>query len=285
MPLLRTLLATAALAAGVAAPAHAIVGGNDASPGEYPYVAYILIDKSSQCTGTLVDPTHVITASHCASLVPGGVVNVPVGAPGQRIEVSVGAHEQPTPTLTGLSSDGEYRKVTRVDTNPDYVGVNSVKGDVSILTLDRPSTKTPIKIASAAERSSWAPGTTATVAGFGTTESGGDVADVLQEATVPIRTDADAAEAYPYLVGGVDPFFGGFEPATQLAAGDGGTDTCQGDSGGPLLVNSPNGRRLVGDTSYGAGCVDPEYPGIYGRIADTTLREWIRSVAPNAIAG
>ena len=40
--------------------------------------------------------------------------------------------------------------------------------------------------------------------------------------------------------------------------------------------------RLVGDTSYGAGCAEPGFPGVYGRLADTTLREWIRSIAPNA---
>ena len=65
MPLLRTLLATLAVTAGVATPAHAVVGGQDASPGEYPYVAHILIDRAFQCTGTLVTPTHVVTAAHC----------------------------------------------------------------------------------------------------------------------------------------------------------------------------------------------------------------------------
>jgi hypothetical protein len=42
--------------------------------------------------------------------------------------------------------------------------------------------------------------------------------------------------------------------------------------------------RLVGDTSYGAGCAEPGFPGVYGRLADTTLREWIRSIAPGAIS-
>ena len=118
------------------------------------------------------------------------------------------------------------------------------------------------------------------------TESDGDQPDVLQEARVPIVVDKDAAQAYPYLVEGVDPLFGGFESGTQVAAGypQGGVDTCQGDSGGPLLVPAGTGMRLVGDTSYGAGCADPGFPGVYGRLADTTLREWIRSVAPAAIS-
>ena len=95
-----------------------------------------------------------------------------------------------------------------------------------------------------------------------------------------------AAEAYPYLIDGVDPLLGGFESETQVAAGfpNGGVDTCQGDSGGPLLVPAGTAMRLVGDTSYGNGCAEPGYPGVYGRLADTTLREWIASIAPDAIA-
>jgi secreted trypsin-like serine protease len=157
---------------------------------------------------------------------------------------------------------------------------------VAVIELDRPSAKSPIKIASGAERSLWRAGTLATIAGFGVTESGGDQPKYLQEARVPIVEDAVAAKAYPYLVDGVDQVRGGFESQTQVAAGypKGGVDTCQGDSGGPLLVPSSSGWRLVGDTSYGAGCAEPGYPGVYGRVADRTLRTWIASVAPGAVA-
>ena len=126
----------------------------------------------------------------------------------------------------------------------------------------------------------------ATIAGFGVTEADGDQPDVLQEARVPIVADGVAAEAYPYLVPGVDQVFGGFENRTQVAAGfpEGGVDSCQGDSGGPLLVSAGSGMRLVGDTSYGAGCAEPGSPGVYGRLADSTMRDWIASIAPNAIS-
>jgi len=288
MPTLRTCLLAIALSVGITTPAHAIVGGQDASPGEYPYVAHVLIDRAFQCTGTLVTPTHVISAGHCSSIVPGGVANVPVGHPGQLIEVSIGAHKTPSATLLGgYKSDGEHRVGKQVSVAPGYLGVGSVSSDVVVIELDRPSTKTPVKIANAQERAIWEPGDLMTIAGFGNTESGGDQPEVLQEAQVPIVDDKTAAKAYPYLVDGVDPLFGGFESRTQVAAGyvgNGGVDTCQGDSGGPLLAPISGGFRLVGDTSYGVGCAEPDYPGVYGRLADTTLREWIRSVAPDAIA-
>jgi secreted trypsin-like serine protease len=287
MPLLRTLLATLVIGLGVAAPAQAVVGGNDATPGEYPYVAHVLIDRAFHCTGSLVTPTHVVTAAHCGSIVPGGVANVPVGQPGQLIEVSIGAYETPSASLTGgYQSDGEMHVGKFVSVAPGWLGLGSVSSDVSVIELGRPSAKAPVKIASAAERSLWTAGTMATIAGFGVTESGGDQPDVLQEARVPIAEDAVAAEAYPYLVEGVDPVFGGFESRTQVAAGfpQGGVDTCQGDSGGPLLVSSSSGMRLVGDTSYGVGCAEPGFPGVYGRVADTTLREWIATVAPGSVS-
>jgi secreted trypsin-like serine protease len=234
-----------------------------------------------------VTPTHVVTAAHCGSIVPGGVANVPVGQPGQLIEVSIGAYNTPSTSLTGgYRSDGEMHTGKAVAVNPGWLGLGSVGHDVSVVELDRPSAKAPVKIASAAERSLWTAGTMATIAGFGVTESGGDQPDVLQEARVPIVADSVAAEAYPYLVEGVDPLFGGFENRTQVAAGfpQGGVDTCQGDSGGPLLVSSSSGMRLVGDTSYGAGCAEPGFPGVYGRVADTELREWIATVAPGSVS-
>src|SRR5829696_10276228 len=288
MSRLVTLLATLAHALGVTSSAHAVVGGNDAAPGEYPYVAHIVIDRSFQCTGTLVTPRYVVTAAHCSSLAPGGIANVPIRQPGQLIELSIGAHKTPSASLLGgYESDGEKHVASAVFVNPGWAGLGSVSHDAAVIELDTPSSKTPVKIASAAERSLWTAGTLATIAGFGVTESGGDQPDVLQEARVPIVEDSVAAEAYPYLVPGVDALFGGFENKTQLGAAypQGGVDTCQGDSGGPLLVPAPSGGfRLVGDTSYGAGCADAGYPGIYGRIADTELRTWIASVAPGSIS-
>jgi secreted trypsin-like serine protease len=287
MSRLVTSLATVALGLGVSSPAYAVVGGNDAAPGEYPYVAHILIDRSFQCTGTLVTPRHVVTAAHCSSLAPGGIANVPIGQPGQLIELSIGAHETPSASLLGgYQSDGEKHVARTVFVNPGWAGLGSVSHDAAVIELDTPSSKTPVKVASAAERSLWTAGTLATIAGFGVTEADGEQPVVLQEARVPIVADRDAAAAYPYLVEGVDPLFGGFESRTQVAAGypEGGVDTCQGDSGGPLLVPAGSAMRLVGDTSYGAGCAEPGFPGVYGRLADATMREWIRSIAPNAIS-
>jgi secreted trypsin-like serine protease len=267
--LLRTCLATLALTVAFAPSAHAVVGGQDASEGEYPYVAHVTIDKLFGCTGTLVDPTHVVTAGHCSSLT-GVALATPIGQPGQLIDVqldSIRAHE----------GEGRSVPVAQVHVHPNYVFLNDPSYDVAVLELAEPVEGVPtVKVAGADEEGLWSPGTMATIAGFGVTSEGGDPPDVLQEAQVPITTDAYAADAYD-----------SFENRTQIGAGypQGGTDTCQGDSGGPLLVPGPSGFRLAGDTSYGDGCARPGKPGIYGRVGDDTLREWIRSVSPDAVAG
>ena len=112
--------------------------------------------------------------------------------------------------------------------------------------------------------------------GTRTSEEGGDLPDTLQKAQVPITTDATCASAYP----------SSFEAQTQICAGypQGGVDTCQGDSGGPMFGrNAAGALRVVGATSYGEGCARPNKPGVYARVGDDTLREWIRQQAPNGV--
>jgi len=267
MTRLRLCLLSLALLLVPAQSAHAIVGGHDVPAGKYPYVAYITIDSAFACTGTLVAPTFVLTAGHCSSITP-GAASIPVGQPGQLITVSLGSNRP---------DQGQHPAVKRTIVNTNYNILNGDSYDASLIELATPVNLPTVQVAGAGETGLWAAGTTATIAGFGVTSEGGNAPDVMQEAQVPITTDAYASNAYG----------SSFDPKTMLAAGfpNGGVDTCQGDSGGPLLVPAPTGGfRLAGDTSWGEGCAQPGKPGVYGRIGDSTLREWIRTNAPGAVA-
>ena len=83
---------TAAILGAAAAPSSAVVGGNDASPGEYPAVAEITFGPFL-CTGTLITPDWVLSAGHCGS-VTGAAVATPASWPPQLINVRIGGVNQ-----------------------------------------------------------------------------------------------------------------------------------------------------------------------------------------------
>ena len=245
---------TVALMGAAAAPSSAVVGGGDASPGEYPAVAEITFGPFL-CTGTLVTPDWVLTAGHCSNLT-GGMPATPASWPPQLINVRVGGVTR---------TDGERRTVGRVVMHPDYLLTSGY--DISLLQLAQGSTMAPTQVAGDGERSLWSAGTTESIVGWGVTQENGSRPQRLQEAQVPITTDAYCAGAYS-----------DFDPATMVCAGfpQGGVDTCQGDSGGPMFGRTSTGTlRIVGTTSFGEGCARPGKPGVYARVADDTLRPWI----------
>ncbi|MEA2444615.1 MAG: hypothetical protein QOJ12_1907 [Thermoleophilales bacterium] len=256
------LALVSALLAVTASPSLAIVGGHDAPAGKYPAVARISYG-AFLCTGTLIAPDTVLTAGHCSSAT-GAAVSSPVGWPAALIDVRIGGN---TP------NDGERVPVSKVTIPPSYL--LSDGSDISLLTLSKASTKAPVKVAGSADRAIWSAGTTETIAGWGVTKEGGSTPAVLQEAQVPITTDAYCAAAYST-----------FDASTMVCAGfdQGGVDTCQGDSGGPMFgTSTAGGLRVVGSTSFGEGCARPKKPGVYARVADTALREWIRTQSPAGV--
>jgi trypsin len=138
--------------------------------------------------------------------------------------------------------------------------------DVAIwkLSTSVPTSSTIGYVALPASGSDPAAGSTATVAGWGTTSSGGSTSPTnLLKVNVPVVSRATCRAAY------------GTSAITDrmFCAGEGGRDSCQGDSGGPI-VNSA--RTLIGVVSWGNGCADPDYPGVYTRVS--ALLSFINSV-------
>jgi trypsin len=263
----------AAVVLCAAAPAGAVVGGTPVPDGQLRYVANIAIGGSFGCTGTLIAPDWVMTAGHCGSLT-GAIVPTPIGMPAALIDVKLGS-------VHTDGSGAEDHAVQQVVVDSDYIVTNGSGNDVTLLKLDHPSSVPPVHIAATGERHIWDPGTKARIAGFGLTSEGAqDPPDTMQQARVPIQSDADCAKAYPDGVGG-----GAYDPKTMLCAGypQGGTDTCQGDSGGPLLATALDGTpRLAGATSFGDGCAEPGKPGVYARVAEGPIRAFVQRFAPGA---
>ena len=104
-----------------------------------------------------------------------------------------------------------------------------------------------------------------TVIGYGTTTEGGFQPSTLQEVVINYIPTETCNVNYSGKING----------ATMLCAGvGGGKDSCQGDSGGPLVVRNGDAFIQVGIVSWGYGCADPSYPGVYSRVSGEI--DWIK---------
>ncbi len=78
-------------------------------------------------------------------------------------------------------------------------------------------------------------------------------------------SDSTCSSAYP----------SDLEPESMLCAGEEGKDSCSGDSGGPLACPHSDGDpKLAGVTSFGQGCGEPGFPGVYTDVA--YYLDWIQ---------
>lgn len=240
-----------------------VVNGREPVGTEVRSLVYIR-SGGSICSGTLVDPTHVITAGHCAH--------------GRSVSsITVGS------TPTGVLPITAWTPVTAVQVHPEYDST-TYDNDIAVLTLLLPlSDADPMPLATAPQsRTALRAGSAVTSAGFGYTSSRGPLSDRARVADlVVVPNRVCASTELTYSLGGVTFVGLGVDTSTAVCA-IGVTapdeliiDTCQGDSGGPLIAQTFTGPRLVGLVSGGVGCAGFEdgaelaekTPGIYTRTA------------------
>jgi secreted trypsin-like serine protease len=274
-----------------------IVHGGNASATDFPFQALLYVaggDPTSTptapggdriCGGVIIDETHVITAAHC-------VYDVfranQASSPGDY-DVLVG-----TADLSD-NTNAETRSVSALSFDPRY-DPNTNVHDVAVLTLSSAlaltSTVAPIDILDATTfKNLFFTATTLTVSGWGdmTAEpadgSGTPTfSNTLQSVDVPLVADDKCVS--DYAAGSVT-----VDPTLLFCAGDGATlstipDSCQGDSGGPIVYDtdpSPTTTyKLVGLVDSGIGCAQQTFPGIYTRIAEDNVKDFLNPLPPPA---
>ena len=236
-----------------------IIGGQLAGPGEWPWQVALInaggdpyLDQ--YCGGSLIETDWVVTAAHCVT-----------GSDPGDVQVLAGIHNLDNPEAGYQRLD-----VAEIFVHPQYNQAAQHDKDVALLRLDDDANLGPtsggqmvatVSLVSAGG-GNWA-GAQASISGWGHT--GGGYPTQLMEAVVPVVTNADCNDGNSY---------NGAVTANMLCAGyaAGGVDTCYGDSGGPLVVDGPN-WKLAGITSWGNGCAQPNYYGVYTRVS--SMVGWI----------
>ncbi len=193
--------------------------------------------------GVLIAKRWVLTAAHCLDF--------------YTPDFDIGAHSK---------SDGKPIVSESIISHPSYDSTLFLN-DIALVYLSEEVVEKPyVKISPDMVNHA---GTSMTVIGFGLTDqydyfSG---SSYLQRTNVEYMDSGLCRLAYPKEI---------IDAGMMCASSKDGNDSCGGDSGGPLLLtpsDNPMDDSLVGIVSWGYGCGDSRYPGIYTRIS--RYYDWI----------
>uniref|UniRef100_A0A182M8Z6 trypsin n=1 Tax=Anopheles culicifacies TaxID=139723 RepID=A0A182M8Z6_9DIPT len=224
---------------------HRIVGGFEINVADTPYQVSLQYHKRHICGGSILSSKWVLTAAHCTD-----------GSTPSSLTVRVGSSMH--------ASGGKVARVANIVQHPKYDD-STTDFDYSLLELkDELKLSDDVKpVALPKQDEAVKDGTMTIVSGWGNTQSAAESNAVLRAANVPTVSQKKCNKAYAQFGGVTD---------RMLCAGyqQGGKDACQGDSGGPLVADG----KLVGVVSWGYGCAQAGYPGVYSRVA--SVRDWVR---------
>jgi trypsin len=228
-----------------------ILGGREVPIGEKTWQVGLRSSANSTtwCGGSLIAPTHILTAAHC-----GG---------GYAKYVSIGTH------FVNGTADGEQIEVINEILHPQFDN-ETLDYDFMIIELARPASFKPVKLQDPDFQLT--PGELLTVSGWGDTTDGGNQSEVLLEVDVRAYDNKDCQKVYNlYNYTIQDNMF--------CAGGLPNEDSCQGDSGGPITIYQDGEDVQVGVVSWGEGCGILGVPGVYSRLSSAF--DFIYQVVPS----
>ena len=231
-----------------------IVNGQDASHCEWRWQVSLRTSYGFHfCGATLISPRWVMSAAHCID--------------GSTFVVVVGDYNKDS---HGDEDEREHT-VLRTVVNPNYTE-SRFNHDFALIELEQEVEMGGCAAAACLPFEDIGAGQECFITGWGTLSSGGSSPSHVQEGLVLTLSNEECAERYQ----GQDDIL----PNMLCAQGTsslGIVDSCQGDSGGPLVCPGADGRYyLHGATSWGYGCAQAQYPGVYARVS--AVMPWVQSV-------
>nr|XP_022918863.1 trypsin-7-like [Onthophagus taurus] len=230
-------------------PDGRIVGGESVNIEDYPYQVQLLYWELHICGGSIISSRYIVTAAHCTN-----------GTVASELSIRYG---------TSIRNDGgDIAQVATLYQHPEY-DEETADFDISLLKLGEDllfaDKVQPIKLPSLNE--AIPVGELCVVTGWGRLEHNGVPPLQLQAVRIPIITLEQCREAYAVRNLTVS------DRMICAAYPSGGKDACQGDSGGSLVVDDV----LFGIVSWGIGCADPNFPGVYASVS--ALRSYITEIS------
>ncbi|WKZ57170.1 MAG: trypsin-like serine protease [Bdellovibrionota bacterium] len=226
-----------------------IINGSSCTIGDSPIVRLDVFFGADQyrCTGNVIAPRVVLTASHC---------------------IAAGADRASAVDI--VPGDGNTYSATGYALHPNNGTGTPGPYDLAILTLDQDLPTRVLSIVSASD--SFTSGETAYIAGYGRVGigvGGNSTSDELMAGKMRIN-DVTSEEIIAL-----------FDHATDGAEW---ANTCNGDSGGPLVVARDSSYVLAGITSYGYSedCGPTDTSG-FVNLQSSVNRQFIDTYAPDAI--
>ncbi|XP_061221474.1 trypsin I-P38-like [Neopsephotus bourkii] len=244
---MKYLLFVAFLGVAVAFPVNndddddKIVGGYTCAANSVPFQVS-LNNGYHFCGGALINSQWVVSAAHCYKY---------------SMQVHLGKHN-----LALKESTQQVIRAAKIIRHSDF-NSDTLDNDIMLIKLATPAQLNAAVQTVALPTRCVTAGTECLISGWGNTRSSGSAyPDTLQCLKAPVLSSSACSRAYP-----------GDITSNMICVGflEGGKDSCQGDSGGPVVCNG----QLQGIVSWGLGCAQKGYPGVYTKVCNYV--SWIRA--------
>uniref|UniRef100_A0A2I3T5C1 Serine protease 22 n=1 Tax=Pan troglodytes TaxID=9598 RepID=A0A2I3T5C1_PANTR len=253
------------LACGKPQQLNRVVGGEDSTDSEWPWIVSIQKNGTHHCAGSLLTSRWVITAAHCFKEYVHNL-NKP-----SLFSVLLGAWQLGNP-----GSRSQKVGVAWVQPHPVYSWKEGARADIALVRLERSiqfsERVLPICLPDASIH--LPPNTHCWISGWGSIQDGVPLPhpQTLQKLKVPI-IDSEVCSHLYWRGAGQGPI-----TEDMLCAGylEGERDACLGDSGGPLMCQVDGAWLLAGIISWGEGCAERNRPGVY--ISLSAHRSWVEKI-------